>query len=232
MNSAVTPRERRPGWPEFAAGVIGYAAAYVATPFLIDLVGGGEPVLRGLAAAALSGLVGLVGFGAALLIRRRGLAGFGVRRVQLRWILLAIGLGLVVFVVARIVFAILLATNALPDADPQQDYRAAAGGGTLALALQLAFIAVLTPIGEEFMFRGVLVSALRRYGAVLSIIVSTVLFAVAHGLNLALLPAILVGAASALLLIRTGSVWPGVVVHAVNNGLGTVLEVVVPAVSS
>ncbi|MEU6716367.1 CPBP family intramembrane glutamic endopeptidase [Nonomuraea sp. NPDC046802] len=40
----------------------------------------------------------------------------------------------------------------------------------------------------------------------------------------------LVGIASALLLLRTGSIWPGVVVHAVNNGLGTVLEVIAPAV--
>ncbi|MEJ2870540.1 type II CAAX endopeptidase family protein [Actinomycetospora sp. OC33-EN08] len=221
----------RPGWPELLAGVGGYTIAFVLSPAVVDIVGGEDGVTRGLAAAALSGIVGLIGFVAAFLIRLRAWTAFGVKGTGLRWILVAIGLGLAVFVAARLVFAMLLATGTLPDADPQQDYRAAAGGGALALAAQLLLIAVLTPVGEEFLFRGVFVSALQSHGAFLSIAASTLLFAVAHGLNLTLLPATLVGVVSAVLLLRTGSIWPGVIVHAVNNGLGTVLEVVVPTMS-
>ncbi|MDQ7969655.1 MAG: type II CAAX endopeptidase family protein [Oxalicibacterium faecigallinarum] len=233
---AESPPTRRastiPGWPEIIAGLVGYALAYFASPYLIDGIGGDEGVVRGLVASALSGLTGLVGFFAALLVRRRGWRAFGVRAVGWRWLALAVGLGLVAFILARTVYAVLGALGALPDADPQQDYRAAAGGGALALVLQLLFIAVLTPIGEEFLFRGVLVSSLRRYSAVLAIAVSTMLFLVAHGLNLTLLPAALVGILSALLLLRTGSIWPGVVVHGVNNGIGTVLELVLRGVSA
>ncbi|MFL4909817.1 CPBP family intramembrane glutamic endopeptidase [Streptomyces sp. MMS24-I2-30] len=72
-------------------------------------------------------------------------------------------------------------------------------------------------------FRGVVSTALTRYGAWVSVIGSTVVFALAHGINLALIPAIVVGAINGILLVRTKSVWPGVIVHAVNNGVSTIL---------
>jgi uncharacterized protein len=219
---------RRPGWPELIAAAIGYVAGYLATPFVVDAIGVDDGVVRGLVAAAMSGIVGLVAFFAAYLIRLRDWSAFGVRRVKVRWILIGAGLGILVFVLGRGAFAIFVLTGTLPPGDPQEDYQAAAAGGPLMLTLQLLLIAVLTPIGEEFAFRGVLVSALRRYGAVLSVVVSTLVFLLAHGLNLTLIPAALVGIASAILLLRTGSIWPGVVIHAVNNGVGTVLEVVLP----
>lgn len=79
-------------------------------------------------------------------------------------------------------------------------------------------------IGEEFAFRGVIATALGRYGTWVSVIGSTVIFALAHGINLTLIPAIVVGAINGLLLVRTKSVWPGVIVHAVNNGVATVVS--------
>ncbi|MGW3467634.1 CPBP family glutamic-type intramembrane protease [Saccharopolyspora sp. NPDC000995] len=44
------------------------------------------------------------------------------------------------------------------------------------------------------------------------------------GINLTLIPAIVFGAINGLLLVRTKSVWPGVIVHAVNNGVATVVS--------
>lgn len=82
MKSASPPTARRPGWPELAIGVAVYAAAYTATPFLIDAVGGDDPASRGLTAAALSGIIGLLGFAAAIVLRRRPVAGFGLVRAQ------------------------------------------------------------------------------------------------------------------------------------------------------
>ncbi|WP_083822046.1 type II CAAX prenyl endopeptidase Rce1 family protein [Saccharopolyspora spinosa] len=79
-------------------------------------------------------------------------------------------------------------------------------------------------IGEEFAFRGVIATALGRYGTQVSVVGSAVIFALAHGINLALIPAIVVGATNGLLLVRTKSVWPGVIVHAVNNGMATVVS--------
>jgi uncharacterized protein len=107
----------------------------------------------------------------------------------------------------RVAVGAVVLISGLAVSDPQDDYRTAAGGGALALALQLLFIAVLTPIGGEFALCAVLVNAVRRYGAVVSVVVSTLVFALVHGINLALVPAIVVGAIAAILLLRIGSVW-------------------------
>lgn len=218
-----TPAGRRPGRPEILAAAIGYAVAYFLTPPLASAADGDDPVIRGLILAAMSGVAGLVGFGLAYAIRVRDWSAFGVRRISGRWVLGALGIGLGVFVLCRIALWVIVLIVGSPADDPQDVYQDAASGGALALTLQLLFIAVLTPIGEEFTFRAVLVSALRRYGAVVSVIVSTALFAFVHGWNLALVTAIIVGTATAILMLRTRSVWPGVIVHAVNNGVATVL---------
>lgn len=102
----------------------------------------------------------------------------------------------------------------------------------LTLTVQMVFIAILTPLGEEFLFRGLIVSSLLRYGVVISVTVSVILFGAAHGWNLSLVPATLVGITSAVLLIRTGSLWPGVIVHVVNNGVATALALLAPTVAA
>ncbi|WP_368028374.1 lysostaphin resistance A-like protein [Paenibacillus sp. DCT19] len=85
------------------------------------------------------------------------------------------------------------------------------------------------PIGEEFAFRGVLTNALERFGPWLSVSISTIVFAAAHGFNAAFVPAVIVGALAAILFHRTKSVWPGVIVHCVNNGTGVLLSLLLAA---
>jgi uncharacterized protein len=223
MNAARSTPIRRPGWPEVLAAAVVYVAAYATLPRAAIALTEGQAVATGLALAAVSGVLGLLAFLAAFLIRIRRWDAFGIGRVSARWVLIGIGMGLVALVATRLIaFGVLLVTGST-SGDPQGDYRAAAAGGIVPLVLQLVFIAVLTPIGEEFAFRAVLTNALRRYGAVVSVVGSAVVFALAHGINLALIPAIVVGVINAVLFLRSGSVWPGVIVHAVNNGLGTFL---------
>ncbi len=73
--------------------------------------------------------------------------------------------------------------------------------------------AALTPLGEELAFRGVITTALGRYGPWVAVIGSATIFALVHGLNPVLPVAFSVGVAAALLLRRSGSVWPGVLLH-------------------
>jgi membrane protease YdiL (CAAX protease family) len=100
---------------------------------------------------------------------------------------------------------------------PQGMYYDAAGGGVLPLILTILFLAVLTPLGEEFLFRGVLANALLRYGPVIGVLGSSVVFALFHGINIVLPSALVVGIIAAEMMRRSGSIWPAVAVHAVNN---------------
>jgi uncharacterized protein len=223
----VDPSDRvAPGVLEVAAAAAVYIAMFVAVPPIVRaLTDEGTPP-RGLTLAALSGVMGLAAFAAAYVLRIRRPAPFGVRSVRGRWLLLAVGLGLLAVILTRVISAVVVLLMGDLSADRQGAYRDAADGGVLPLILQVLFIAVLTPLGEELAFRGVLANALARFGPVVSVVVSTIVFALAHGINLALVPAIIVGATAALLLHATGSIWPGAVVHAVNNGVTTLLPVV------
>ncbi len=78
--------------------------------------------------------------------------------------------------------------------------------------------AVLSPFGEEILFRGVVANALNRYGAWAGVGLSSIIFGLAHGVSMILPVAIMVGVLAAVLFRTTGSVWPCVVLHGVYNG--------------
>jgi len=80
---------------------------------------------------------------------------------------------------------------------------------------------VLAPVFEELIFRGILFTTLRtKFGFATSMVVSGFIFALAHGYGvIAFLSVLWSGCLWAWTYERTGSVIPGMVAHAVNNGL-------------
>ncbi len=87
--------------------------------------------------------------------------------------------------------------------------------------LMLFLAAVVTAaICEEFLFRGLLLHLLqRRSGWISAIIASAALFAVFHLNPIVLLPVGLVGAYLAVLVWRSGSLYPAILGHGLNNGI-------------
>jgi len=217
-------RVPRPGWPEIAVGTIALAAAGALLPLARPLTTAMDPVAYGLVVTAWSGVAGLVGFSAAALFRIRSWAAFSVRRTTWRWLALGLVGGVVAFLLKGLLNAAVVAV--LGSDDPQSEYYDAAGGGVLPLVLTFVFLAVLTPLGEELFFRGVLTNALLRHGPVVAVLSSSVVFALFHGINLALPSALVVGLIAAELMRRSGSIWPAVLVHTVNN-LGLPLAVLI-----
>ena len=85
------------------------------------------------------------------------------------------------------------------------------------MILATAFLTLLTPLGEELIFRGVLTNALLRHGPVIAVVGSALVFAVTHGINTVFPAALVVGLITAEIFRRSGSIWPAVIVHAVHN---------------
>jgi ABC-2 type transport system permease protein/sodium transport system permease protein len=90
----------------------------------------------------------------------------------------------------------------------------------------ILFVFALTPaVCEEILFRGFVLSSLHRYSAAWAIFISAALFGLMHVLTsnvLAVerfLPSTFMGLLLAWLALRTGSIWPGMMVHALHNGL-------------
>jgi membrane protease YdiL (CAAX protease family) len=97
------------------------------------------------------------------------------------------------------------------------------GVAILSLALAALVIVVLGPIAEELYFRGLILGVLAPLGPLLSVTISALLFAGTH-FTLAAIPVIAVlGALFAIVRLRTDSIWPGVVLHGLNNGVALLL---------
>ena len=104
---------------------------------------------------------------------------------------------------------------------------------------QLADVAagVVAPVVEEIFFRGFLFGLLRRRHPLwLAYIVSAVLFTVLHNdpshMNLAQMAGLSIGICMLAVMLawvyqRTGSLYPGILAHAVNNATGLILFYVV-----
>jgi uncharacterized protein len=92
-------------------------------------------------------------------------------------------------------------------------------------AANFVVVAGVAPFVEELTFRGVGFSLLERYGKWVAIVVVGIAFALAHGLVQAFPELALFGCALGWLRWRTGSVLPGMLVHATFNAISLVAAV-------
>jgi membrane protease YdiL (CAAX protease family) len=90
--------------------------------------------------------------------------------------------------------------------------------------LALLVLSVSPAVCEEAMFRGVLTHALRkRYGKVWLVVVVGVLFGLFHFSIYRFVPTALIGMLLTFLLVRTGSIFPCMLLHGINNAVGIFL---------
>lgn len=93
----------------------------------------------------------------------------------------------------------------------------------MGLILSLLVIAVAPALMEEFAFRGIILGSLRRFGDGFAIFISALMFGMFHG-NLVQIPsAFIMGLALGFITVVSGSMWPAVLAHFLNNALATVL---------
>jgi membrane protease YdiL (CAAX protease family) len=95
------------------------------------------------------------------------------------------------------------------------------GDDWLLLAASLVVFALIVPLAEELLFRGLAFAAFGRFALPLS----AALFAIAHRLPELMVPVFIAGLALGWLRMRTRSILPGYAVHATINALGIVLAV-------
>lgn len=220
-----TAKPATPGWPEILAGGAAYGASILLVVVLLPLVT--DPVVAGNVGLLISGAMGLLALAVAVLIRIRGLAAFGFRRPKPRHLIVGALLGIAAYVLGTVAAIIYMsATGEIENV--QGSYQAAAAGGWWSLVLSLIAGAIITPLGEEGFFRGVIANGLlAKYGAWVGVLSSAAIFAVAHGINPIMSVAFVVGILTALLFRWSGSVWPGVVLHGVNNATALLVPLLV-----
>ena len=86
-------------------------------------------------------------------------------------------------------------------------------------ALNAAVVVIAAPIVEELTFRGLGIAVLSRWGSLVALVGTSVAFAAAHGLVDGFPALFLFGATVAFLRLRTGSLYPGMLLHGTFNAL-------------
>ena len=96
------------------------------------------------------------------------------------------------------------------------------GGVTLGvrdLLLLMLLVAVVAPIAEELFFRGLLYPLLRRRGVPFALLSNALLFALIHFIPILIPGLFWIGLVLAWVRERSGSIIPGIILHALQNGL-------------
>lgn len=89
--------------------------------------------------------------------------------------------------------------------------------GVSGFILSTLRVCVIAAIAEEISFRGCAMQPIRKYGDGFAIVMSACAFGLMHG-NLIQAPfALIVGLCLGYITVKTGSLWPAIVVHALNN---------------
>lgn len=94
-------------------------------------------------------------------------------------------------------------------------------------AASFVAVAVLAPIAEELTYRGEGFFLLGRYGPWVAVVGTSLAFGLGHGLLVGLPVLVIFGLGLAWLRLQTGSVFPGIVLHAVFNAAALIAAVTV-----
>lgn len=148
----------------------------------------------------------------------------GLRRVGIFWIVLASGLAVGLFG-----FRLLLAKAIAITLPGWADFMPApfvfSGEANLLFSLMFLVTTILvTPFAEEIFFRGFLFKWMSGHRPIwLAALVSSTLFGVMHILPPQAISAALLALVLCWLYWRTGSIWPAIAAHVVNNALGVLI---------
>ena len=154
----------------------------------------------------------------------------GWRRPPLRMVVAAVLIGCTAFLPVGMAESVLLELSGMQEVarEMQQVLEALLRDQPTALHAVL-LLGVVPAVFEEIAFRGAVQGVLQkvaRPGA--AVVIQALLFALAHQSVARFPPTFLLGLALGALRWRSGSLWPGILLHALNNGLLAGLTIMVP----
>jgi uncharacterized protein len=221
-------------WMAPAGVLLGFALGVVAT-LVVQIAGaaGGSSLAHPTPAVSLlSDLVFDLGFVAAALYFAVGQAhalpaDFGFRRVKVSLAIGAIAAAGIGYYVATAIWASIFALHG-SDKLPSE---LGVSRSTVALVAAAVFVCVIAPMAEEFFFRGFVFGALRRMhieiagrelGPWVAAVITGILFGLAHTGSASpqyLVPLGFLGFVLCLVRWKTGSLYPCMALHSINNSL-------------
>jgi membrane protease YdiL (CAAX protease family) len=152
-----------------------------------------------------------------------GFRRFNVLRSLMLVILFFLGL-----IAVNVLYTLLITTFHLPIQTNDQIVLERGRVAPVSTYTTLAVAVLIAPICEEVFFRSFIFMGLRRgMPLTLAIVLSALLFGVAHGDPASFPVLFIIGLALAVLRWRTHSIWPGIILHTLNNATSALLIILV-----
>jgi membrane protease YdiL (CAAX protease family) len=218
---------RRRGWGPIEAVILGYLAFKVPewllgelAPFILPLLPVTENIQNFVFYGLFEVLVLLAIYGISRLYRVH-FSELGLKKWQSSDLFLVVGGFFAYFALSAIVRMLVESFAHVPDEVQNVGFSDPTGPELILVFLMLV---VLVPFAEEALFRGFLFKGVRSaFSFPVTAIVVSVLFAVAHGQLDVGLDVFALSLVLCYLRERTGSLWPGIVLHSLKNSVAFLL---------
>jgi membrane protease YdiL (CAAX protease family) len=229
------PEGAAPRWPAWYAGV-GFLTALIATLLVVGIVAAatGTTSEEGDATFTVIAtfLQGLIFIGTAVMFasftRKPKPEHFGLRPTPFWSAVGWAALGFATFYVAVVIYTVVLQ----PDTEQTVAQDLGANQGTVGLIAAGFMVICVAPVAEEFFFRGFFYRALRsRYTVLVAAGIDGLLFGIIHfdfssaDALLIVPPLALLGFIFCLVYEQTGSIYPVIALHALNNAIAYAVTV-------
>ena len=192
------------------------AAVGVATGAVAAFILAAAALPVGLPALAVAQIIGLAGVPiTAALVLRRPLTSLGLGRPRPGAMLGAALFGATFWYVNLALWSPLI--HVLDQSELPALERRLLGGASL--PWRLLVIALVPAVCEELTMRGALARSLQPLGARLAVVISAAAFAAFHMSLLRLGPTFALGLVLGAFTVRTGTIWPAVIAHLLNNAI-------------
>lgn len=102
----------------------------------------------------------------------------------------------------------------------------------LNIFLAIIAVVVLPAFAEEFLFRGIILTAYKKQGIMKACAISALIFALSHFNPAQIVHQFILGFLLAITVITTGNIWYAVIIHALNNVISLFIGQIIPAYNS
>lgn len=153
------------------------------------------------------------------------IADIGLRKFS---VLRALGyiVGGIILFTLLVTIAFVLVVLIAPSIDLNQSQDVGFEFGRMSWGLLISFIStvIIVPIIEELYFRGIVLPAVtKRFGWIIGIAGSSMIFAILHGQYNVMIYTFILGCVLSVLYIRLKSIIPGIILHILNNAIAFIL---------
>jgi hypothetical protein len=229
------PEGAAPRWPAWYAGV-GFLTALIATLLVVGIVAAATGTTSDEGNATFTVIAtflqGLIFIGTAVMFasftRKPKPEHFGLRPTPFWSAVGWAALGFATFYVAVVIYTVVLQ----PDTEQTVAQDLGANQGTVGLIAAGFMVICVAPVAEEFFFRGFFYRALRsRYTVLVAAGIDGLLFGIIHfdfssaDALLIVPPLALLGFIFCLVYEQTGSIYPVIALHALNNAIAYAVTV-------